>query len=577
MVKRKQCLESMSFLTPEKVQRIREDVPIDISMQKKKRWIVPLYESFCKQLNCPATFDNLQNTMDFVSYLLIGREEDNYKFDTVSNCIVSTLFKVYKSDVEFKKLLRAHLNLLKKHEKCNNAPTHLEPAILLDVLSIIANLPATKHKHGEASLYLYSSHTGARSISCTGMELGHIAEVTLTNNDCDLVMIINHTKGSRNRQHPTRLRGKLWYAAGDDASNGDFVYHLELHLRNHFGISLTEYGSCNWLVHAKQPLWPFSSDQCRHNFKRAAKWAGYDDTTLGFHSLRAGFMCTALIKHYTNPVTSVQSVLDITAIVADWKQGGAAQRRYIHTVCKRLIVCNNVVTGQGPVFASEKSFHSKPRGKVDVPRSINYAAFRQEYMLRINVPSGVKDTLGYRGYRAKAWDRIVAAYAGDTIRQYCVNTKRLKDMPTLFHSQLKCGRTKLMNELKLQKNFDRRHELGDHLITKYHPEGLLSPLPGAPIPHAIIVPDVANKGDKHSTDKRVKWGVEETKKLVRKVILGFKWCEFHLPGRTNVAVKDRWRSLLNQYECEHLIFKEYLDGEEYDGRYQKAKFQLFRE
>ena len=79
---------------------------------------------------------------------------------------------------------------------------------------------------------------GARCISCIGIRLCDIQEVTvLDTGECEIVIVIHHTKGSRSRNHPTRMRGKIC----SDPSNDNFIGHLELHLHNKFGLSLTDF------------------------------------------------------------------------------------------------------------------------------------------------------------------------------------------------------------------------------------------------------------------------------------------------------------------------------------------------
>ena len=67
---------------------------------------------------------------------------------------------------------------------------------------------------------------------------------------------------------------------------------------------------------------------------------------LAFHSLRAGFICSAIIKAGTDR-QQVAAVLEHTAYVAGWTPLGRAQMHYVKDSVKRTIVSNRLVGGWG--------------------------------------------------------------------------------------------------------------------------------------------------------------------------------------------------------------------------------------
>ena len=152
---------NMEALTPQKMKMLRTAVPIDEEFLRKKLWILPLFKTFCNQVEVPSTSLTLDNLKDFCTYLCTGSEDGNYKFDTVNNCILPVLFREFRIvDATFKKSLKQHLLKLKKHPRTDCSTTHLEPAILLDVLTIIDSMPEIIDKHGQISMFLYASYCG---------------------------------------------------------------------------------------------------------------------------------------------------------------------------------------------------------------------------------------------------------------------------------------------------------------------------------------------------------------------------------------------------------------------------------
>lgn len=89
-------------------------------------------------------------------------------------------------------------------------------------------------------------------------------------------------------------------------------------------------------------LFGLSEEALRERFKSAASKAGYPDGLLSFHSLRSGFLCSALIKSGTDE-SARTAVLEQTAFVAGWVPGGRAQIGYVKENGKRTIISTNLV------------------------------------------------------------------------------------------------------------------------------------------------------------------------------------------------------------------------------------------
>jgi hypothetical protein len=124
-----------------------------------------------------------------------------------------------------------------------------------------------------------------------------------------------------------------------------FVYHLNRHLYLTFGVYFQEYELWRTILRARQletVLWRWNANSIREVFKKRAEYAGYPRGMLAFHSLRAGFICSAIIKARTDR-QQVAAVLEHTAYVAGWTPLGRAQMHYVKDTVKRTMVSNRLV------------------------------------------------------------------------------------------------------------------------------------------------------------------------------------------------------------------------------------------
>lgn len=69
----------------------------------------------------------------------------------------------------------------------------------------------------------------------------------------------------------------------------------------------------------------------REIFADRAYKAGFDRGYFSFHSLRSGFLCSALLKAADR--SEVEAALEHTALVAGWKVGGVC----IAALCERSL------------------------------------------------------------------------------------------------------------------------------------------------------------------------------------------------------------------------------------------------
>ncbi|KAL6078946.1 hypothetical protein QOT17_001099, partial [Balamuthia mandrillaris] len=162
------------------------------------------------------------------------------------------------------------------------------------------------------------------------------------------------------------------------------------HLLCKHGLDLREFH--NWRLTDKQKqtsLWGWSRDTLNAKLQDRAVRAGYPEGLFSFHSLRAGFLCTALILEGLQEGHSQNNVLDTTALIAGWVPRGRSQQVYVKDTLKRAIVANRLVSNVTTLhpsssFSSSSSSSSaaaadhhslRPRHCVIAPELVTKEAF----------------------------------------------------------------------------------------------------------------------------------------------------------------------------------------------------------
>jgi hypothetical protein len=148
--------------------------------------------------------------------------------------------------------------------------------------------------------------------------------------------------------HPVALEGQTEVRDDDDA-----VYWLERHLKDNFGLSL--HNRATWVLSAEQESKPLflwlSTDAMAEAFATACEKAGFPSRYFTFHSLRAGFICSALTDALKcNNMKDRQAIIERTALIAGWKPSGPSQMLYIKMQAIRSLIASRV-SGGGPADA----------------------------------------------------------------------------------------------------------------------------------------------------------------------------------------------------------------------------------
>eukprot|EP00770_Monocercomonoides_exilis_P016345 MONOS_16299.1-p1 / transcript=MONOS_16299.1 / gene=MONOS_16299 / organism=Monocercomonoides_exilis_PA203 / gene_product=unspecified product / transcript_product=unspecified product / location=Mono_scaffold01628:4578-5801(-) / protein_length=408 / sequence_SO=supercontig / SO=protein_coding / is_pseudo=false len=156
-------------------------------------------------------------------------------------------------------------------------------------------------------------------------------------------------KGYRMDDHCVTLEGDIC-----SKSSLNFIWWFEQYLVQEFGLSLTRFDEWSLKDLGWERVWGLRKGAMRVRIQKRAKQAGYPDKLFGFHSLRSGFLCSALLKIGNNPLKR-ESVLETASFIAKWKFGGPTEEEYVSRTTKATIISNRT-NFPNDVLESEEPF-----------------------------------------------------------------------------------------------------------------------------------------------------------------------------------------------------------------------------
>jgi hypothetical protein len=180
----------------------------------------------------------------------------------------------------------------------------------------------------------------------------------------------------------------------------------------------------------------------RERFQLAAAVAGYDENYFGFHSLRSGFLCSAIVNA-TQTGKSVSEVIEETGIIGRW-QKPEVQRRYIKETQRRTSIASRLITGDSTSILDPKLLEAENyHGVKLVPKEPSLKKMRVD--LNQQLVKRIKESEFYKAdnpsYLKMALD---AAYASYTADNYDLDTiARHKEMTSgtpYFNAKMEVGR-----------------------------------------------------------------------------------------------------------------------------------------
>lgn len=540
------------------------------STLNKHKWVIKLYEAFSVRSGIDPWPLDPTNAGWFVRFIGI---EARYAVGSIEDVIIPSLKRLNKTETgedpskgAIEALSLALRDVKRSKSKIKEGERN-EPAIDVDVKRIIEFTPeGVVSKAAEASLWLTSLSTGARALTCYNVVVRDIVRV-IKKPESDKVFIqimYRVTKGNERWNHIVTLEGDP-----NTKDSMNVAYWLNKHLVNSFGVDLHSINDLSESV-KNQHLWPWSKDSMRQLFKTRAQLSGFPYDLFSFHSLRSGFLCSALIKAGTDN-NEIRAVLEHTAFVAGWVPYKPAQLRYVKDSAKRTIVSSRLVLSKDeeiannegvvdPTLASSENFHNITLLESSWDPETNYMSFQALINKAFTV-----DSLPERerkSLNAKCWRNAFNKFVRDdpqledkakliylTIPSW--NQSRYK-WSTEANTRAMIGRQHIASILR--SDFDKLSDLSSLFIALVHDDlNMINPLKLYKRKRTLDQkPCLLSRAtyEESSHRKRLKWSVEEDKLLVKgkQGNLSFVSISEQMMGiRSNIDCKDRWRNLLKKH------------------------------
>lgn len=210
-------------------------------------------------------------------------KECNYSKSSLKRVICPNLRKENPNDIN-PQIKQVYREISNKPDTQNTR----RACIVDDVRRIIKETPDYHpSKAEEASLWLFSLYTGARAISAVNVRLSDMRYYQ----DSEQIFIsvnLRVTKGCQSWNHSVQI-------SKDESVpvELDFFSWLDLHLRvsHNSRVQLLD-----GVAGQNKKLWHWSANAAREIFSARVFQTGYPRHFFSYHSLRAGFLCSALLK-----------------------------------------------------------------------------------------------------------------------------------------------------------------------------------------------------------------------------------------------------------------------------------------
>lgn len=284
---------------------------IDGMKEKRRLMHINRYERKCKELNqspWPITNKILfyirlirktYNQFGIEANLTIIKDEHIRRYGSLSPNLVTIIdHELKKKTTDFEDGNNSN--------KVNTKPGSGKPPCMYeDLKHILKSIPNGISKQSLwSSIYLFSLYTGARADTLDNMKVNDIVSLKIDNYILYLCLRVTKAKGKRNFHRNYTFTYDIKEA--EDTAEMEFVkwfqkYMLETFLFNIF--NNTDLSGLKMYKH--QQLWNYKSDdnlrlicftkkQMQTTFRNLVSLAGFKHNFFTLHSLRSGFLCTAL-------------------------------------------------------------------------------------------------------------------------------------------------------------------------------------------------------------------------------------------------------------------------------------------
>ncbi|KAL6053045.1 hypothetical protein QOT17_018219 [Balamuthia mandrillaris] len=575
------ALQMLDSLTPELIAQLTAACSRwSPSTLRKHAWAHLIWRGYCSRYGWPdfPLNPSVHHPGSFVEWLV---KHVKYALSSVIDVIMASLYRIHQEKTgkevprEIRdRVQRAAQKCKREFPKCQQRQAKRDACLRDDVIHIIATTPLGKvSRAAEASCWLHSAYTGARAITAANIRLDDIRELRPNaEQEGKYFLKLRHqvTKGVPSGYiHSPPSMTNTSTTDINSGIIGDFVYWLALHLQSKHDLCLQDLAQWNLTEEQRQTfLWGWDRDALNMRLRSRAKAAGYPPYLFSFHSLRAGFLCSALIKEGLNNLNTRVDVLNKTAMVAGWVPNGRSQHRYVKDTLKRAIVCTHLVTPAGSTsdidaqLITKEAFH-----ELSTPLQSQW--FKQRQDLSSFQNQKLCNALWY--CCSNDWVRTHEEELQEELQKEARDYELRNEGPVRWNNVNKIVARRHIASL-LSGNYDLLKELVDEFtapVDKTLEEG--SPIKqvatrkrrkdGSDLKQCIEAKRIKLQGSNHRS--RLPWKEQETKRLVRLHLEeGASWIDIaqQLPEqrRTNVDCKDKWRNLLQKLGSVENIRAKYL-------------------
>ncbi|KAK2946789.1 hypothetical protein BLNAU_18247 [Blattamonas nauphoetae] len=334
----------MTTVSAESLQfSLAQTVPASHETQQKHRWVYRLLETYAESLSIETMLPlTPARVSEFITILGVNNVVSWQSLNTSVRGGLLFLDFVHRGSptpesvvLAIKQSLERVWNMKSKRNGSGGKP----PLIVPDMVRILEHIPdCLVEKPFDASLFLFGLCTGARASSCAGIQLADIERIICLSESSVLLVTIRlrKMKGHHGEDQIVTLEGDVCAKA-----TLNVVFWLEAHLQQEFGISLINRDRWEELVDTRCRLWDTGVDNMTIRLQNRAFQAGYPLKYFGFHSLRSGFISSALLKAGDNDARRTR-VMEQTAIVARWVPFSKVQMAYIKSAAIGMHVANRL-------------------------------------------------------------------------------------------------------------------------------------------------------------------------------------------------------------------------------------------
>lgn len=424
-------------------------------------------------------------------------------------------------------------------------------------------------------------HTGVRGVSLESamwtdvkivepcIDAPHFKQVTL---------VFTATKGDPNWYHPVTIEGSILASSGSDP-----IYWLNQLLKQRNPNAELNQATIDSLAGQIFELTPgvrVAKATMSARIEAIGRYCGYPARMLTNHGLRAGFLCTALLKHAVNPEEEVNfsGVWMKCALVAGWTVDSKHMQGYCKKAFLRCIVSSRLIKGGALETGTEEivakiagigaiaknrltpcHFHGLSELIPDWPESTKTQLWvdKLNECIRSTISEECPDLQGRAIHGAEAH---VSAKVCLQLAKINHLYKRKSSVPlaTAFKEARKCVKDFMVSKFESEAN---PFWVADYIATEVQP--IITTLALSYDFDEDRSKAMQKKREKRKRapasatkrgTKRVAWSVEESIALCQGVLKysGAKWAEIStdpaLNQRTNVHCKDRMRVIMKQYD-----------------------------